>query len=250
VKIGILETGEVSEEFRAEHGSYPDMFRALFARAAPDLAFDTVHVTKGEIPASVHEAEGWLVTGSRHGVYDPLPWIAPLEAFLRDCVAAGVPVAGICFGHQILAQALGGRAEKWQGGWSLGVHDYRVLARPDWMREIPERFAMQAVHQDQVTRLPEDAHVLAMSDDCAIAAVSYGPPEAPAAISIQPHPEFSADFARALIAARAGSIYPHDCATAAQATIDRPVDSLAWARGIAAYFRQANSARSAPRTAR
>jgi GMP synthase-like glutamine amidotransferase len=245
MRIGILETGEVSEEFRAEHGSYPDMFAALFAEAAPDLSFDVVHLTKDEFPASVRAADGWLITGSRHGVYDALPWIAPLEAFLRGCVASSVPVAGICFGHQILARALGGQAEKWQGGWSIGVHDYRILARSGWMTEIPDRFALQAMHQDQVTRLPEGAHVLASAQGCPVAAMSYGPLDAPLAISIQPHPEFRSDYARALIEARSGSVYPETLAAEAQASIDRPVDSRAWARAIAAFFRQAASRKSA-----
>lgn len=244
MKIGILETGEVSEELRPRYGSYPDMFLALFAQAAPDLDFDVTRVVLGEMPASVRAADGWLVTGSRHGVYDPLPWIAPLEAFLRDSLAARVPVAGICFGHQILARALGGRAEKWPGGWNLGVRDYRIETRAPWMTGIPDRFAMQAVHQDQVMQLPEGAHVLASAEGCAIAAAAYGPLEAPSAISIQPHPEFRAEYVDALVRSRAGSVYPADLAAEARDSIDRPLDSLAWARAIAEFFRQSGSSGS------
>lgn len=237
MRIGILETGEVSEEFRPRFGSYPDMFRVLFAEVAPDLDFFTVHVVKGEMPTSPNAADGWLVTGSRHGVYDPLPWIAPLEGFLRDCLASHVPVAGICFGHQILAQALGGRAGKASQGWGIGVHGYEMRARPDWMAGIPQRFFMQAMHQDQVTALPEGAHVLASSGFCPIAAVSYGSIDAPDAISIQPHPEFGAGYASDLIATRSGTVFPQDLAETAQRGIGHPVHSREWAQAIAEFFR-------------
>lgn len=245
MRIGILETGEVSEEFRPRHGSYPDMFEALFAQVAPDLAFFTVSIVQGEFPAAPEDAEGWLVTGSRHGVYDPLPWIAPLGAFLRDCLEARVPVAGICFGHQILAQALGGEAGKAERGWGIGVHDYELLHRPEWLAQVPKRFAMQAMHQDQVTRLPDGAQVLARSDFCPIAAAVYGPMEAPDAISVQPHPEFDAAYSGALVEARAGTIFPEDLSAVARSELDRPLDSLAWAQAIAAFFRSAVLRRTA-----
>ena len=86
MKLGILETGEVRPELKARHGDYPAMFEALLGAADPALEFATVRVVAGEMPASPGQADAWLVTGSRHGVYDGLPWIEPLKAFLRDCV--------------------------------------------------------------------------------------------------------------------------------------------------------------------
>ncbi len=243
MRIGILEAGEVSEDFRPRFGTYPSMFLALFAEAAPDLDFFTINLTRGEFPAGIEAAEGWLVTGSRHGVYDPLPWIPKLEAFLRGCVEARIPVAGICFGHQILAQALGGAAGKATQGWGIGVHDYRLCERPDWMSAVPEKFALQAMHQDQVTRLPEGAHVLASSEFCPIAAAAYGPLEAPLAISVQAHPEFGTEYTRALIEARAGDVFPQLLADTAREGLDRPLDSRAWAQDIAGYFRRMSHAR-------
>ena len=90
MKIGILETGEVHPDLRARHGDYPAMFERLLAAVDPSLEFATVRVVAGEMPAAPGQADAWLVTGSRHGVYDGLPWIEPLKAFLRDCVAARV----------------------------------------------------------------------------------------------------------------------------------------------------------------
>ena len=154
MKIGILETGEVHPDLKARHGDYPAMFEALLRTADPALEFAVVRVVAGEMPAAPTQADAWLVTGSRHGVYDDLPWIEPLKAFLRAAVAARVPVIGICFGHQILAEALGGRAVKSDKGWGLGVQDYELAARPGWMDGLPDRFAVRALHQDQVVELP------------------------------------------------------------------------------------------------
>lgn len=245
MRIGILETGEVAEDLRARHGDYPAMFRSLLSVADPTLDFFTVRVVAGEMPARPQGADGWLVTGSRHGVYDGLPWIAPLAAFLRECVAARVPVVGICFGHQILAEALGGRAVKSDRGWGLGVQDYEIVARPSWLTHVPDRFAVRALHQDQVVALPADATVLARSPHCALAAVAYGDPEDPDAVSLQPHPEFGAAFMDELLALRAGTAFPTADADAARATLSRPVASDAWARLIVDYFRRAAETRAA-----
>jgi GMP synthase-like glutamine amidotransferase len=245
LRIGILETGEVSDALKARHGDYPEMFRRLLAAADPGLEFVTIRVVAGEMPAGPHDAEGWIVTGSRHGVYDGLPWIEPLKAFLRACVAGRVPVVGICFGHQILAEALGGRAVKSDRGWALGVQDYEIVNRPDWLSHVPDRFSVRALHQDQVVALPEGATVLARSPHCELAAVAYGDPADPDAVSLQPHPEFGAEFMDDLLALRAGVAFPVESADAARATLVRPVQNDAWARLIVDYFHRAARTRAA-----
>ncbi|HEU0223347.1 MAG TPA: type 1 glutamine amidotransferase [Paracoccaceae bacterium] len=237
MRIGILEAGEVGGNLAARHGAYPAMFRRLLSSAEPGLDFLTIRVVAGERPDGTGQADAWLVTGSRHGVYDDLPWIAPLKDFLRQCVAEGVPVAGICFGHQILAEALGGRAEKSSKGWGLGVHSYRLLEVPAWMEGARECYAGLALHQDQVAALPADATVLATSAHCEIAAVAYGDPEHPRAVSVQSHPEFSPGFVADIIAARRGKAIPEPVAEAALATLDRATDDADWARWILRYFR-------------
>ncbi len=245
MKIGILETGEVHQDLRERHGDYPEMFRRLLSAADPTLDFTTVRVVAGELPASPHAADGWVVTGSRHGVYDDLPWIAPLKDFLRACVADRVPVVGICFGHQLLAEALGGHAVKSDRGWGLGVQDYEIVARPSWLRHVPDHFAARALHQDQVITLPADATVLARSPHCDLAAVAYGDPEHPTAVSLQPHPEFGAAYMDELLALRAGTAFPVESAAAARASLTRPVENDAWARLIVDYFQTATRSRAA-----
>lgn len=237
MKIGILETGEVHPALRADHGVYPAMFERLLVAEDPALEFVTVRVVAGERPDAPDSADAWLVTGSRHGVYDALPWMAPLAAFLRDCIAARVPVVGVCFGHQILAEALGGRVEKSDRGWGVGVQDYTLVVRPSWLADAPDVISVGAMHQDQIVEMPRGAVVLAQTAHCPHAVLAYGNPERPDAISLQPHPEFDADFLDALIAMRAGDVIPEDLAGQARASLARPMHRADWARWILAYLR-------------
>jgi len=243
--IGILKTGEMPEALAPRFGEYEPMYEAWLAPADPGLTFRAYTTHSGEIPASPAECDAWLVTGSRHGVYDDVPWIAPLKAFLRAARAAGRPIIGVCFGHQILAEALGGRVVKSDKGWGAGAHDYQVVHRPVWMTGGPERFAIYAMHQDQVTAIPDDATVLAASAFCEYAMLAYGDPEAPDAISIQPHPEFNEDYARTLVEMRTGAAIPADRGAAALASFGRAVNQQDFAHWCVAYLRTAAARRNA-----
>lgn len=216
MRIGILECGPTLPELAARQGRYPDIFARLLARPGRSFVSWAVHTM--EFPDGPDAADGWLLTGSRHGAYDDLPFIAPLERFIRAARAAQRPMVGICFGHQIMAQALGGKVEKFAGGWGFGRQTYAI----DGLGDV----ALSAIHQDQVTRAPDAATVIGGNDFCALAALRYGD----WGLSLQPHPEFdpavmgdyldlraaAGDADPALIAqARAGLDRPHDCARVA-----------------------------------
>ncbi len=237
MKIGLLEAGQIPDELVPVHGDYPTMFHRLLTQALPNAELHRVAVLDGEIPERPDMCAAWIVTGSRHGVYDPLPWIDPLKAFLRDVRTAHVPSIGVCFGHQIMAEAFGGRAEKSVRGWGLGVQDYALLRRPGWLPTTAETFSLHAMHQDQVTALPEDATVLAESAHCPYAMLSYGDPEAPDAISIQPHPEFDAGIMGALMGLPSRS-YPEERRAPALESLGRPVINRDVAHWMASYLDQ------------
>lgn len=221
MQIGILETGHAHDAIRAEHGDYDDMFRRLLAPF--DLTFQVWDVENMVFPDSVHAAEGWLITGSRHGVYEDHPFIPPLEAFIRDAYAADVPVVGICFGHQIVAQALGGRVEKFTGGWAVGPHDYRIEGQD---------LTLNAWHQDQVIVPPDGAETLGSSPFCAHAALRYGN----RAFTVQPHPEFDNGVVSGLITHRGPGVVPAPLLQDAQARLAQPIDAPAMAERIARFF--------------
>ncbi len=202
MKMGVLQTGEVNPALVAEHGEYPDMFIRLFRQVDPALEFRVWRSVHGEIPASPEEADLWLVTGSRHGVYDKLPWMEPLKAFLRAAYAAERPILGVCFGHQILAEALGGEVVKSERGWGIGAQDYALTKKPGWLEGARDSLRFNAVHQDQVVKTPAEAEILAGSEFCPNAILAYGGAESPLAVSIQAHPEFDDAYERALIETR------------------------------------------------
>lgn len=239
--LGILETGRVNDQLINRHGDYPSMFGALFKAADPSVETRTWPVLDGVLPESPEDCDAWLVTGSKFGVYDPEPWIDPLKDFLRAVRAARVPLIGVCFGHQIMAEAFGGRAEKSAKGWGCGVHAYRFETVPAWISKADDRFEVHAMHQDQVTAIPEDATVLASSPFCEFAMLSYGDPELPDAISIQPHPEFGTDYARDLVALRTGNAIPESVGTEALSTFGRPVVATEFAEWCLAFISQARS---------
>lgn len=239
MKIGILETGEIPETLHVKHGDYPSMFMRLIGQIAPNTTFVSYKALNGELPDTPTDTDGWIITGSRHGVYESLPWIAPLKEFLRDCLTQKVPVAGICFGHQILAEAMGGRVEKSNKGWGLGVHEYTVDKPLSWMNGFENGFATHALHQDQITRLPADTTVIASSDFCEYAALVYGDPESPDAFSVQPHPEFSSSFVDELIEQRTPEVFEAGLANTARETLGQHVDNDKWAHWIYKFLAQA-----------
>jgi len=223
MRIGILQTGDAPEDLRTTEGDYPDMFQRLLAGRG--FEFRTWRVMDLQFPTDEEQADGWLITGSRHGVYEDHAFIPPLEAFIRDAYNAHVPLVGICFGHQIVAKALGGRVEKFAGGWSVGPTDYRFG---------DEVLTLNAWHQDQVVEIPEGAEVVARSEFCANAALAYDD----RILTVQAHPEFPDSFIDGLIRTRGQGIVPDPLLRQAEARMGQPNSSALLADHITDFFQQ------------
>jgi len=203
LKIGILQTDAVLEEFQPRYGDYPQMFARVLLAAAEqenvELELPVYPVYRGALPEATDDCDGYLITGSRQSVYDDLPWIPLLVEFLRRALADGVKIIGICFGHQLLAHFFGGSTGPAAGGWNVGVHSARVIERESWMQ--PERQALHLLssHKDQVTQLPVGARVILSSDSCPVAGFVIGQQ----VMTVQGHPEFTRDYAEELMRKRA-----------------------------------------------
>ncbi|WBU53893.1 type 1 glutamine amidotransferase [Paracoccus sp. SCSIO 75233] len=222
MQIGILQTGRSPEDLTQKIGDYPDMFVKLLDGRG--FAFRNYYVEGMEFPDSVHNADGWLITGSRHGAYEPHDWIPPLEEFIRAAYDAAVPTVGICFGHQIIAQALGGKVEKFPGGWSIGAQQYQFG---------DETLTLNAWHQDQVTERPPTAEVAGRSGFCENAALIYPG----RAFTVQAHPEFSDTVVEGLLDTRARGVVPEALQDKARASLGGKRDSKILADRIEAFFR-------------
>lgn len=204
--IGIIETGRPPGDLDKTHGNYPAMFQRLLSSVAEDLEFFTRAALDGDVPDDPRSADAWLITGSRYGVYERHDWIVRLEGFVRQAYDAKVPMIGICFGHQVIASALGGQVVKSDKGWGVGHHEYAVTQTRPWMSRTTDTLNLNAVHQDQVVDLPDGAEVLATSPFCENAVLAYGD----GALTFQPHPEFNDAFKRDLITDRLVDIVPED----------------------------------------
>ena len=231
MKIGILMCGHAIPEVAEQFGDFDAMFAHLLGGYG--FEFQAWNIEEMDFPESTDLCDGWLLTGSKHGAYENLTFIPPLEDFIRSANSKKTPMVGICFGHQIIAKALGGTVEKFEGGWAIGRQEYSF--------DTLGLLHLNAWHQDQVTSLPPDAKPVAHNDFCANAALVYGNH----ILTIQPHPELTnpiiAEYVRIR---REEPTYPEDLMTRAMAKTEKPTDEAIAAGEIARFLLAAHAARS------
>ncbi|NVK17955.1 MAG: type 1 glutamine amidotransferase [Methylocystaceae bacterium] len=212
--LGILVCDSFDADQRNKYQcEYEDLFIDRLLEVDPDLSFITYNVQKDIFPTAHDQCDGWLITGSRCGAYDGHDWIAKLEDFLRQAYAQEIPLIGVCFGHQILAQSLGGRVEKSHKGWGIGLQHYQLL---EPFAGLTDTLDLYAIHQDQVVDVPPTARVFAKTDHCPHAGLLYEG----RAVSLQPHPEFSAEFEKSLIVRNRGNKIDTELADKAIASLE------------------------------
>ncbi|PHN03439.1 type 1 glutamine amidotransferase [Flavilitoribacter nigricans] len=194
MKLGLLQCDHVADHLLALNGDYDEQFTKLL----PDFEWSYYDLTAGQFPATLDECNAYLCTGSKYSVYDNISWIHQLKHIVREIYYEQIPFVGVCFGHQMIAHALGGRVDKGACGWCVGIHTFNVLQREEWMVPFQPAFNILMSCQDQVLELPQDSTVLAETADCRVGMFLVGE----RMLGVQGHPEFSVAYAQSLMKGR------------------------------------------------
>ncbi|MCF6326797.1 MAG: type 1 glutamine amidotransferase [Devosiaceae bacterium] len=236
MKLTILLAGENPKDLREDFGPYADKFKRMFLGADPSFSFDQIEVHAGEKIPEPKELEAVIVTGSAAGVYDDLEWMEHLQSFIRKAHDANLPMLGICFGHQIIADALGGQVIKSLKGWGVGRHVYQMQTVPDFFPAGTKSIAVAASHKDQVVTLPSDAKIFLSSKFTPNAGLLYANGTT---MSMQPHPEFEIEYSAAIFELRRGNPLSDLEVDAAVKTLENPIDNDLVALALAGFFKSA-----------
>lgn len=229
MKIAVLDLCVWLEEYQHDQARFGDVVATWAQRGLPDADFTVIDVTGGAPLPEVSAFDGYILTGSEKGVYDEASWMQPLRDFLVVARDAGRPIFGICFGHQIMADVFGGKAEK-VGDQQVGVREFEVEG---------EAVKGHVWHQDQVTKVPPGARVIGSADYCPVAALAYDFP----AMSVQFHPEYPADYVSTFLRRSRGEVLPAEATDAAVAQLDAStVEADLFAKQIGEFFRSALAA--------
>ena len=187
------------EQFRSKYGDYPQMIERVLtmgaAKVGEKFSSHTFNVVSGEYPQSIDSYNGYVISGSRQSVYDSAPWILELRRFVLRLHEEKIPLVGICFGHQLIADELGGKTEVAEVGWGVGAHEYDVIDQHWCMSPFVDRYRVLVSHKDQVTKLPPGARRLSTSAFCPNAMFSIGEH----IFALQGHPEFVPGYSEDLM---------------------------------------------------
>lgn len=191
MKVGLLLCDHVRPKYQTQFGDYPPMFAATW----PSFDFEVFAVCDGEFPTSVNDCEAYLSSGSRYSVYEEHDWIVELKSLVKEIAAKELPYLGVCFGHQMLAEALGGVVKKAESGWCVGTHSFEMKEQADWMNPYQATLNLLMMCQDQVQVLPPDSIVLASAPTCPVGMFQVGD----RMLGVQAHPEFSKAYDQVLM---------------------------------------------------
>ena len=233
MKIGIFDVGNGAPSLAETYGSFPEMFIALMAGEDLKATYEIYAAEAGIFPRDISACQAWVIMGSPFSAYDDMPWIHRLEALIPEIAQAKIPLIGICFGHQLIAKALGGRVEKAKQGWEVGVKHYKIYERPSWMKGGGNTIGGFVFHQDQVVALPSNARNIAGNAACTIGMVVYDQP----IFTLQSHPEFTKEFAAKRYRTSQGKALRNQEVADALASLDQPTHNPDVARWFGAFLK-------------
>ena len=243
MKLGILQCDDVRSSLQPNFGNYASMFKTLFQQTDEALELRFYLVINGQFPQHIDECDVYVCSGSKWGANDDDLWIRQLEDFIRALYTARKGLVGICFGHQLIAKALGGEVEKSPLGWGVGIAHANVLAEPSWMQPKQANIALVVCHQDQVCKLPLRAKVLISNDFCPYSMFQVDSHF----LGLQGHPEFTALYSAALMEQRR-DIIPADTIELAVTSLSYQADDKLITKWILAFLRQTMVTRLLVRT--
>jgi GMP synthase-like glutamine amidotransferase len=232
MKLGILNAFPPDENIIDWHGTPVDAYIRFLELVQPPFKYVGYDVAGGQFPDSVDACDAYLISGSPKGVYDAAEWIAELAAFIRDAYQAGKKLVGICFGHQILAHALGGHSERSEKGWDLGLKTFDISEQKSWMTPGLAQCSLYFVHQDQVVRPPPGAELLGGNTFCPILFFSLDD----RVLGIQAHPEFSIAMMQDVLASRKKSLGKQVYQAAMRSVDNGSPDNQLLARWVANFL--------------
>ncbi len=233
MKVAILQCDSVLEKFQSRFGDYPKMVEQMFDELDPLLSFDIYDCRQDQLPGDISEYDFYITTGSKASVYENLVWVQQLIKFVQQLDKNKKKLIGICFGHQIIALARGGKVEKSGEGWGIGMANNRIISHPEWMDDESVRINILVSHQDQITELPADTLLIAESDFCPFFIVQWGD----SFLSIQGHPEWNSDYSRTLINDRR-DIFPADQINTGLHSVKSEPDNAMFVRWIMRFVQQ------------
>ncbi len=231
MRVGILLCDHVRPGFRTVAGDYPEFFARFFADR-PEIELVTFDLTVGEFPIDLDECDAWITTGSRHSVYDDLPWILRLADLVRRLDRERRKLVGVCFGAQMIGHALGGEVARAPAGWQVGIKETRVGSLQPWMVPAADTFRVLHMNGDQILASPERVRVLGCSDGVPVSVIAAGDHF----IGFQGHPEFAPAYSAVLMEARRGILIPDDVVDAGLSSLAIEPDARLLSEWIARFI--------------
>ena len=218
-------------DFAGRHPKDGEKFTQLIRGVRPDWHCDVFDVVQSVFPETLENYDGFMITGSPASVHDGSEWIEKLEKCVRDIRERNIPLFGACFGHQIIAKALGGTVWKNPDGFVLGTVISENITDVPWAGQLPDMFPLYAAHSEQVTGLPDGAIVVAKSTTCPNAGYVIGK----STYTTQYHPEMTPHFIEALTL-HLSNKFDSDVIKAAQVSLITKVDRNVFAESVAQFF--------------